>query len=84
VERGALRLEAVERACFLQRHHDDLLPKGEEDDALDGPELGDGAEGQQPVGGDDIDQHESVHGDRHACQVDEVDPDVAETGVHGA
>ena len=42
-----LRLEAVERARLLQGNHDDLLPKRQENDALDGPKLGDGGSNGQ-------------------------------------
>lgn len=76
-----LRLKAVKGAGFLQGNHNDLLPKREKNDALDGPKLGDRAEGLQLLRRDDVHQHEGVHGDGHAGQIDEIDPDIAEPGV---
>ena len=62
---------------------DDGLPKGQEDDELDGDELEDGLM-LGDVGGDlEVKGQEAVHGDGDADGGEERDPDVREGGVFG-
>ncbi len=79
-----LRFKAVKRARFLHCNYDNLLPKGEKNDALDRPKLGDGAERLQLVRSDNIHEYERVHGNCDARKIDEIDPDVAKPGVDSA